>query len=86
MIETLGDALNASWRITMRCAWDKHDEMKTRPECTYRRKLDMATLVATRARDCPIAQLEQRLRCLQCGSRRVAVIFEVPKHPMATAN
>jgi hypothetical protein len=82
VVATLGEAMNLSWRITMRCAWGKHDGMKTRRECSYQRELDMATLVATRGRDFPLAELESRLRCPRCGSRRVAVIFNVPKQPM----
>jgi hypothetical protein len=81
-VKTLGDALNASWRVTMRCAWGKHGRMKTKRECTYRHEFDITTLVATRSRDFPIAQLEQRLRCPRCGSRRIAVMFDVPKNPM----
>jgi hypothetical protein len=69
-VATLGEAMNLSWRITMRCAWGKRDAMKSVRECTYRRELDMATLVATRGRDFPLAGLEQRLRCPRCGSAR----------------
>ena len=43
--------MNAGWRITMRCAWGKHDGLKTKRECLYRRELDIETLVATRGRD-----------------------------------
>jgi hypothetical protein len=60
----------------------QQDGMKTRRECTYQRELDMPTLVATRGRDFPLAGLESRLRCPRCGSRRVAVMFNVPKQPM----
>jgi hypothetical protein len=81
-VSTLGDAMNLSWRITMRCAWGKRDAMKSIRECTYRRELDMATLVATRGCDFPLAGLETRLRCPRCGSRQITVVFEVPKHPV----
>ena len=30
----------------------------------------------------PLASLETRLRCPRCGSRRVVVIFDVPKQPI----
>ena len=82
VVATLGEAMNLSWRIIMRCAWGKHDGMKTRRACTDQRELDMATLVATRGRDFPLAGLESRLRCPRCGSRRVAVMFNVPKQPV----
>ena len=47
-------------------------------ECTYRRELDMETLVCTRGRAFPVARLESRLRCPRCGNRRMAVMFEAP--------
>jgi hypothetical protein len=81
-VATIGEAMNLSWRIIMRCAWGKQDGMKTRRECTYQRELDVPTLVATRGRDFPLAGLESRLRCPRCGSRRVTVMFNVPKQPM----
>ncbi len=62
--------------------WGTRDAMKSARACTYRRELDMATLVATRGRDFPLAGLESRLRCPRCGSRRIAVMFDVPKQPM----
>ena len=80
-VETLGEAFSAGWRVTMRCAWGNRDGMKNIRECTHRLELDMATLVATRGRDFPLSRLETRLRCPRCGSRRVAVLFDVPTRP-----
>jgi len=80
-IETLGDAWSAGWRITMRCAWGKREGLKSIRECSYRRELDLETLVCTRGRDFPLTSLETRLRCPRCGSRRVAVMFSVPSEP-----
>lgn len=78
-VETLGEAFNAGWRITMRCAWGKAREgLKSVRECRYRQELDVETLVCTRGRDFPLTSLETRLRCPRCGSRRVAVMFTVP--------
>jgi hypothetical protein len=48
VVETLGDAFAAGWRITARCAWGKREGMKTRRECTYTRELDLETLAWTR--------------------------------------
>jgi DNA-directed RNA polymerase subunit RPC12/RpoP len=42
-------------------------------ECSYRRELDMETLVWTRGRAFPLSRLESRLRCPRCGSRYVLV-------------
>jgi hypothetical protein len=80
-VETLGEAFQLGWRITVRCAWGNHDGTKTIRECTYRRELDLETLVATRGRDFPLLRLETRLRCPRYGSRRVAVLFDVPSQP-----
>jgi DNA-directed RNA polymerase subunit RPC12/RpoP len=77
-VSTLGEAMNAGWRITMRCAWGNRDGLKSRRECVYIQDLDMATLVATRGRDFPLASLDTRLRCPRCGSRRILVMFHVP--------
>ena len=41
-------------------------------------QLDTETLVCTRGRAFPLAQLESRLRCPKCGSRGMAVMFEPP--------
>ncbi len=38
----------------------------------------MQTLVCTRGRDFPVAQIAARLRCPRCGCRRVAVMFGPP--------
>jgi DNA-directed RNA polymerase subunit RPC12/RpoP len=57
----------------------------TRPRAGCRKELDVETLVATRGRHFPLAQLESRLRCPRCGSRRVVVMFEVPANPNAQA-
>ena len=40
VVETLGDAFAAGWRITARCAWGKREGMKTRRECQYTRELE----------------------------------------------
>lgn len=77
-VETLGEALDFSWRVTVRCAWGKRDGMKSVRECVYGGELDMQTLVWTRGRDFPLARLESRLKCPRCGSRRVRLAFSVP--------
>jgi DNA-directed RNA polymerase subunit RPC12/RpoP len=84
-VETLGEAWNSGWRITMRCAWGKRDGMKSIRECGYRRELDMETLVCTRGRDFPLMGLQTRLRCPRCGSRLVAVMFSPPSMPSVRA-
>jgi hypothetical protein len=57
VVETLGDALAAGWRITARCAWGKRDAGKSRRECTYTRELDLETLVWTTGPNFPPSSL-----------------------------
>jgi hypothetical protein len=80
VVETLGDAFAAGWRLTARCAWGKREGMKTKRECTYTRELDLETLVWT---NFPLSSLDGRLMCPRCRSRRVAVLFQPP--PTASA-
>jgi hypothetical protein len=80
-IETLGEAWEHGWRITARCAYGKREGMKSIRECLCRVELDLPTLVWTRGAGFPLDQLASRLRCPQCGSREVRVLFDVPKVP-----
>lgn len=82
-VETLGEAMDMSWRVTVRCAWGQREAMKRVRECVYGEELDLLTLVWTRGRDFPLARLESRLKCPRCGSRRVRLAFSVP--PQAKA-
>ena len=50
--------------------------------CIYRAPLDMQTLVWTRGPNFPLSRLESRLMCPEFGSRRVSVLFDVPKVPV----
>lgn len=77
-VETLGEAMNLSWRIHMRCLDDGRQGLKHKRECGFRRELDVETLVITRGRDFPLARLADRLRCPRCGCRRIAVVFDPP--------
>lgn len=43
--------------------------------------LDLPTLVWTRGAAFPVCSLESRMKCPLCGSRRVALIFGLPKEP-----
>ena len=82
-VETLGEAYRLGWQLSARCAQEKQHGMKRIPECIYRAKLDMQTLVWTRGPNFPISQLDSRRMCPRCGSRRVAVIYNVPTVPRA---
>ena len=80
-VETLGEAMDFSWRVTVRCSWGPREGMKRVRECVYGGELDLQTLVWTRGRDFPLARLESRLKCPRCGSRRVRLAFGVPATP-----
>src|SRR4051812_5975297 len=82
-IETLGEAWRLGWRVTARCAFGNRDGMKSIRECIYRAELDMQTLVWTRGPNFPLSGLESRLMCPECASRRVSLLFDVPKVPVA---
>jgi hypothetical protein len=76
-IETIGEAYSLGWRVTVRCAAGKYERMHDR-ECHHSMRLDMETLVWTRGAAFPLARLDSRLKCPRCGSRRVALIFDMP--------
>ena len=82
-VESLGEAYDLGWRVTVRCAWGPRDGMKRVRECVYGGELDLATLVWTRGAAFPLARLESRLKCPRCGSRRVRLAFSVPTIPAA---
>lgn len=79
-LETLGDAWTYSVRVHMWCNEGHGDGMKRKRPCVYNRELDLPTLVCTRGRAFPIARLAERLRCPECGSRRIRVLFRLPEH------
>ena len=81
-IETIGEALDAGWRVRVRCAWGPREGMKRVRECIHGGELDLATLVWTRGRNFPLGMLESRMRCPRCGSRRVRVAFTIPVSTM----
>lgn len=80
-IETLGQAMDASWRLRTRCSLGKQVGMKRIAECRYGGDLDLPSLVWTRGRDFPLSRLESRLKCPRCGARQVTVLFDVPTVP-----
>ena len=81
-VETIGDAYSLGWRVTVRCTRGRVDSPRSHSsrECGYRKELDMETLVWTRGRGFPLSRLESRLRCPQCGSRDVVVLYQPPSN------
>jgi DNA-directed RNA polymerase subunit RPC12/RpoP len=79
-VETIGEAFSLGWRVTARRLRGRADGPSSRSsrECTYRKELDMETLVCTRGRAFPLSSLESRLRCPRCGNRRKVVMFQPP--------
>lgn len=78
MVETLGEALRASWRIRARCVDGYIAGERIARKCRHVSELDLETLVWTRGANFPLSRLDGRLKCPRCGSLRVAVIFEPP--------
>lgn len=77
-IETLGQAFASKWGVTMRCNRGSRRGIVKIEECRYIAKLDMETLVCTRGRGFPLALLQSRLMCPNCGGRHVLITFDVP--------
>ena len=79
-VETIGDAHSLGWRVIARCTHGREDGPRTQSNhaCTYRKELDMETLVWTRGRAFSLSRLESRLRCPRCGSRDVVVLYQPP--------
>jgi hypothetical protein len=71
MIETLGDAHLAGWRLTIRCAFGKRAGMRSIPECKREVRVDMDTLIWTRGTKFPLASLDRYFKCPHRGSRQV---------------
>jgi hypothetical protein len=80
-VETLGEGCSLGWRVTVRCADGRTESPRSQSsrECSYRRELDIETLVWTRGWAFPLSRLESRLRCPRCGSRHVVVLYEPPR-------
>jgi hypothetical protein len=53
-VETIGEAYDLGWRVTVRCAWGPRDDMKRVRECVYGGELDLLSIVWTRGRNFPI--------------------------------
>ncbi len=71
-ISTLGSAAEAGWRVIASCRGDL---------CNVREAIDMRALLWRSGRAFPLALLATHLRCPICGSREIAVAFEVPPVP-----
>jgi hypothetical protein len=68
--------MRQGWRVNARCAHGKMRGMKSMRECLERAELDMETLVWTRGEGFPLEDLWSRLKCPNCWSRRIAVLFD----------
>jgi hypothetical protein len=67
----------------VRCIEGRVDQGRSLRECKLQEELDLKTLIWTRGRAFPISMLDGRLKCPRCGSRRVPLLFDLPKEPMA---
>jgi hypothetical protein len=82
-VETTGEADQLGWRIHVRCACGRREAMKSVRGCLGRAELDLHTLVWDAGCGIPVSRLESRMKCPLCGSRRVALMFDLPKVPNA---
>jgi DNA-directed RNA polymerase subunit RPC12/RpoP len=82
-METIGEAWQLDWRITARCAFGNSDGMRSIRSCIYQYDLDLKTLIWTRGAAYPLSNLASRLKCPSCGSRRVALVFHMPREPQS---
>jgi hypothetical protein len=82
-VETLGEAWQLDWCITVRWAFGNSDGMPSIRSCICQYDLDLRTLIWTRGASFPLSNLATRLKCPSCGSRRVALVFHMPKEPQA---
>jgi len=77
MVDTLGEALDAGWRLTVRCARFR-EGLKAVSPCLGRQELSLSTLVWTHGRRCPVGYLQGKLRCPKCGSLHVMQMWIAP--------
>lgn len=84
-IETLRDLWQANGRVHFRCAYGNREGLKSIRECGFRYEIDLMTLMITRGRACLIADLQHKMRCPKCGSKRVAVGVTLNGQPDASA-
>jgi len=78
VVETLGEALAAGWRVHVRCLEGVVDNTRSKAKCHYQAELSLETLVWTRGRNMSLAGLRERMMCPRCGNRRVNLIFDPP--------
>ena len=78
MVETLGDAVTAGWRVHARCLHGVVEHTRSMAKCHHQAELSLETLAWTRGRNMPLSSLRERMMCPRCGNRRVNLIFEPP--------
>lgn len=80
MVETLLEAYVAGWRIRARCLGVDRRTPKSTRDCAKSIDLDLGTLLWTRGGPLPLSDLQGKLRCPWCGSRRMIVSYQPPQH------
>ena len=58
------------------CIDGRVEQTHSTRKCHYTKELNLETLVWTRGRKMPISNLNNRMMCPHCGSRRVTIIFD----------
>ena len=84
MVESLGEASDAGWRLKVRCAYHRDGRKAVKP-CIGLAELSLQTMLWTHGGGCPITYLHGRLRCPECGSTSVMLMWTSPPKGDAAA-
>jgi hypothetical protein len=77
MIETVGEAFDAGWKLKVKCD-RRRAGLKSVRSCPLVHELDLDSLIWTHGWRCPISWLNSHLRCPKCGSRHVLTFWVAP--------
>jgi len=80
-VETLGQAFDAGWKLTVRCDRRREGLKSVRPCKPGRYVLDLETMLWTHGRACPLSWLNGRMRCPHCGTRHLFLLWAWPPNP-----
>jgi hypothetical protein len=83
-VETIGEAYMLGWRIHARCAWGRREAMKSVRGCQGKAELDLHNPGLDEGRCFPDHQPGEPAKMPALRSRRVSIMFDLPKEPNAT--
>ena len=74
-IETIGDARDAGWALSVRCDRRREGLKSVRPCILRQAYLDLDTMLWPQGRTYPIGRLQGRVRCPICRTLHVFLIW-----------